>query len=68
MEFRLQAHRKALQQNRRGLTVITGASSGIGRGLAIELARRGESVALLARRRNLLEEVADAIQIGRAHV
>lgn len=41
--------------------IITGASSGIGAALARELARRGWSVALLARRRDLLEEVARTI-------
>lgn len=38
--------------------VITGASSGIGRELARELVRRGWSVALLARRADLLSELA----------
>ena len=37
--------------------IITGASSGIGAALARELSRRGWSVALLARRGELLEEV-----------
>ncbi len=36
---------------------ITGASSGIGRALALELARRGAAVGLLARREDLLQEV-----------
>jgi short-subunit dehydrogenase len=40
------------------VVLITGASSGIGRGLALELARRGARVGLLARRRELLEEIA----------
>jgi short-subunit dehydrogenase len=41
--------------------MITGASSGIGRGLAIELARRGASLVLIARREDLLSEIADQI-------
>lgn len=41
--------------------IITGASSGIGASLARELSRRGWSVALLARRGELLEEVRKTI-------
>lgn len=41
--------------------IITGASSGIGRALAIEFGRRGRPVGLLARREPELAEVAAAI-------
>ena len=44
------------------VVLITGASSGIGRGIGIELAHRGASVGLLARRRDVLEQVADEIR------
>ena len=43
------------------VVLITGASSGIGRGLACELAQRGASVGLLARRAELLHEIASRI-------
>ena len=40
------------------MAVVTGASSGIGRALALTLAERGASVIGLARRRTLLDQVA----------
>lgn len=42
--------------------MITGASSGIGRGLAVELARRGAKVGLVARRADTLDEVVREIE------
>jgi 3-oxoacyl-[acyl-carrier protein] reductase len=41
--------------------LVTGASTGIGRGIAEALAREGVRLAIAARRGNLLEEVADGI-------
>ncbi len=51
------AHRRLT--NRRAL--VTGASSGIGRALAVELARRGVDLVLLARREERLAEVAKQV-------
>lgn len=42
--------------------MITGASSGIGRGLAVELSRRGARVGLIARRADLLAELVSEIE------
>ena len=39
--------------------MITGASSGIGRGIALEIASRGAHLGLLARREELLNEIVD---------
>ncbi len=44
------------------IVMITGASSGIGRGLALELARRGARIGLVARRADVLEEVIREIE------
>ncbi|MDT5060423.1 MAG: hypothetical protein QOH63_882 [Acidobacteriota bacterium] len=41
---------------------ITGASSGIGRALAVELGRRGASVGLLARRVEILGEIVKEVE------
>ncbi|MBX3024824.1 SDR family NAD(P)-dependent oxidoreductase [bacterium] len=45
-----------------GLTIITGASSGIGRSLARRLAAAGDPVALIARRRPLLDSLVEEIE------
>jgi len=41
--------------------IVTGASSGIGRAIAIEFGRRGASLALASRNRHALDEVAASI-------
>jgi NADP-dependent 3-hydroxy acid dehydrogenase YdfG len=43
------------------VVLVTGASSGIGRGLAMEFARRGWSVALMARREDVLKKIAEEV-------
>ncbi len=49
------------------IVVITGASSGAGRAMAIELAKAGASLMLAARRLNALEEVAaECLTLGAA--
>ena len=42
--------------------LVTGASMGIGRGIATALAREGVRLAVVARRRNLLEELQDELK------
>jgi short-subunit dehydrogenase len=41
---------------------ITGASSGIGRALSLELGQRGASLGLLARRREMLDELVSEVE------
>ena len=51
-------------ENRRA--IVTGASSGIGRAVALELARDGAGVVIVARREDRLRELADQIKtLGR---
>jgi short-subunit dehydrogenase len=44
------------------IVLITGASSGIGRALSVELAQRGAAIGLLARREDLLQDVVAEIE------
>ncbi|RJS92212.1 SDR family oxidoreductase [Salinisphaera sp. Q1T1-3] len=46
------------------VTLVTGASSGIGRALAISLASRGDRVIVLARRAALLETLVEEITVA----
>lgn len=41
------------------VVIITGASSGIGKGIALEIAARGANLGLVARREELLAEIVD---------
>jgi short-subunit dehydrogenase len=49
------------------VVLITGASSGIGRALAVELGKRGARLALTARRAEELEKAADEISRAGGH-
>src|SRR5262245_14463995 len=44
-----------------GVTFLTGASSGLGRSLALRLALQGETVAVVARRKPLLDTLVEEI-------
>ncbi|MDQ3472250.1 MAG: SDR family NAD(P)-dependent oxidoreductase, partial [Acidobacteriota bacterium] len=44
------------------VVMVTGASSGIGRGVAVELARRGTKLGLVARRIETLQEIVSEIE------
>jgi len=44
------------------VVMITGASSGIGKGIALEIAARGANLALLARREELLNETVSEVR------
>lgn len=47
------------------VVLITGASSGIGHALAVELARRGAKLGLIARRKEVLDKIAAEIRSTR---
>ncbi|MFF9213428.1 MULTISPECIES: SDR family oxidoreductase [unclassified Streptomyces] len=52
------------QTGRRGVAVVTGAGSGIGRAVAVELLRAGWAVALAGRRPQTLEETGALVPDG----
>lgn len=45
-------------------TMITGASSGIGRALAYVFAEKGHHLVIVARREDLLKEMKEALEKG----
>jgi NADP-dependent 3-hydroxy acid dehydrogenase YdfG len=49
------------------IAVVTGASSGIGRAIALGLGQNGAEVCLVARRRDALQAVAEQVCKNRAH-
>ena len=51
-------------QLRNARVIVTGASQGIGRAIALEFARRGARLALASRNQPELEQVAEAIRSG----
>jgi short-subunit dehydrogenase len=61
---RIGRHTLKTVQQHTGLALITGAGSGIGRGIAVALAQRGVSVALVGRRAAALEETTTLLPAG----
>ena len=54
----------ALPISTQQVIVITGCTSGIGRGLAVEYASMGHTIACCGRRENLLQELRDTLEGG----
>lgn len=50
------------KKSQSGYIVVTGASSGIGRAIALDLAKRGQPLVLVARREDRLRHLADEIK------
>lgn len=50
------------------VVLVTGASSGIGRALALELARRGAKLGLVARRKEVLDEIVTEMEADSSRV
>jgi len=58
----MRSYRRSAKRYDGKIAVVTGASSGIGRRLALDLAQRGFTVVCLARRRELLSEVEKLLE------
>lgn len=57
---------KVVESTLKKVAIVTGASSGIGRELCLQLAKEGYDIGLVARRRDLLVELASSIEeLGR---
>ena len=69
-ERKLAPMTKCLRTFRGRSLLITGASSGIGRAIAERAAKQGARIALVARRKSKLDEVAESVRAlgGEAHV